>query len=125
MLEVERWRRIESLFQEALVKTPLERTPFLDEACSGDATLRQEVESLLAHEKLAGDFLESEGSGTTAAMPAEIVPVGERIGPYSVIELLGAGGMGEVYKAHDQRLDRNIAIKFLSSRIAGDSSSLD
>src|SRR6185369_15526978 len=117
---VERWRRIESLFHEALTKDPAQRASFLDEACSNDTVLRREVESLLAHDKLASEFLESDGSSVKPEIPMELVAAGERIGPYTVIELLGAGGMGEVYKAHDQRLDRDIAVKFLSSRIAGD-----
>ena len=53
------------------------------------------------------------------------MPQGERIGPYTVMELLGAGGMGEVNKAHDQRLDRHVATKFLSHRIAEDAASLE
>jgi hypothetical protein len=121
----ERWRRIESLFNEALNKDVAQRASFLDQACSGDTLLRQEVESLLAHEPLAGDFLESDRSATKSDASREFVPAGERIGPYTVIELLGAGGMGEVYKAHDPRLDRDIAVKFLSSRMAGDAASLD
>ena len=67
---VERWRRIESLFHEALTKSPAERPGFLDTACSGDPVLRQEVESLLAHAKLAGDFLESERSGLKTGRPS-------------------------------------------------------
>jgi serine/threonine protein kinase len=121
----ERWRRIESLFNEALQKDVAQRASFLDQACSADTLLRQEVESLLAHEPLAGDFLESRGSALKSDTSRELVPAGERIGPYTVVELLGAGGMGEVYKAHDQRLDRDIAVKFLSSRMAGDAASLD
>lgn len=123
---VARWRRIESLFHEALEKTPEERVGFLDEACSGDQTLRSEVESMLEHENLARRFLESDGSGTQpATIPRDPVPVGERIGPYTVMDSLGAGGMGEVYKARDQRLDRHVAIKFLSRRIAIDAASLE
>jgi len=122
----ERWRRIESLFHEALGKSAEERSSLLDQACSSDPALRREVESLLAHESLASGFLESGVSAARAAAPPrEPVPLGERMGPYTVMELLGAGGMGEVYKAHDQRLDRHVAIKFLSHRIAEDAASLE
>lgn len=111
---IERWRQVESLFLAAHEKTADEQARILDEACSSDPALRREVESLLACEDSAADFLESDESGAAAA-PAvrEPMPTGERIGPYSVLEFIGAGGMGDVYKAHDERLDRDVAIKFL------------
>ena len=128
---IERWRRIESLFNEVLEKSSEERASFLDRACSSDQALRREIESLLANEDLARSFLESDGLESDASAshrptpPRDPVPAGERIGPYTVLEPLGAGGMGEVYKAHDRRLDRDVAIKFLSRRMAGDTSSLE
>ena len=121
----ERWCLIEGLFHEALAKRASERADFLDEACSGDAALRQEIESLLAHESLASGFLEPERSDTMPAATSHPAPAGERIGPYTIIEPLGAGGMGEVYKAHDQRLDRDVAIKFVGRWMADDAASLE
>jgi len=122
---IERWRHVESLFHAAHEKTTEERARFLDEACGSDQTLRREVESLLANDDLAAGFLESDGSGALPPAVGELVPSGERIGPYTVLELLGAGGMGEVYKAHDQRLDRHVAVKFLPRVKAGDPAALE
>ena len=120
----ERWRRIESLFHEALALKPTERAAFLKSACSDDPELQRELESLLAHESLASDFLESETAAERPAAQFEPVPRGERIGPYTVLELLGVGGMGEVYKAHDSRLDRYVAVKLRQRRLSDDASAL-
>lgn len=109
----QRWREIESLFHSACELRPEERRAFLDNACASDETLRHEVESLLANEELAARFLETHSSELAGREPESRIPAGTRIGPYVVLEFLRAGGMGEVYKARDTRLERTVAIKFL------------
>jgi TolB-like protein len=121
---IERWRQIESLFEAAHGRTAAERVRFLDEVCAGDQTLRREVESLLANEELAARFLESSRASAPAQINREPVPFGERIGPYGILELLGSGGMGEVYRAYDKRLERHVAIKFLARPRADDPAAL-
>ena len=122
---ITRWRQIESVFNAAHEKIGDERVRFLDEACSTDAALRREVESLLASEDLAVGFLESDGTRTALPAASEPVSPGERIGPYTVKELLGAGGMGQVHKAYDKRLDRHVAIKFLPRIMSDDTAALE
>jgi serine/threonine protein kinase/cephalosporin-C deacetylase-like acetyl esterase len=112
-----RWRQIERLCHEALERESSGRAAFLDEACAGDADLRREVESLIAQESAGRDFLEAptapQGEGVALAP-------GARLGPYEIVALIGAGGMGEVYKARDTRLDRTVAIKVLPPMLAAD-----
>jgi len=119
----ERWQQIESIFHQALQKPAEERGRFLEESCSKDPGVRREVESLLANEELAATFLESGASEAPAARGPDLS--GERVGPYTVMELLGSGGMGEVYKDYDTRLDRFVAIKFLTTGMDGSPSALE
>jgi len=121
----DRWREIETLYNSACERKPEERRAYLESACGGDESLRLEVESLLAHEELAANFLETHESTTPGNAVEASVPAGEQIGPYLVLEFLRKGGMGEVYKARDMRLDRTVAIKFLPRALAADPTAVE
>jgi len=121
----DRWREIETLYHSACERKPEERRAYLESACGGDESLRLEVESLLAHEELAANFLETHESTTPGNAVEASVPAGEQIGPYLVLEFLRKGGMGEVYKARDMRLDRTVAIKFLPRALAADPTAVE
>ena len=110
----ERWSEIEKLYLSASELEFTERVAYLERMCGSDLDLRREVESLL-------EFLEP----VPSQVPDTPVPSGEQIGPYTILEFLRAGGMGEVYKARDTRLDRIVAIKFLPSVLADDAAALD
>lgn len=117
----DRWQQIEQLYHSVLRREPTQRAAFLDEACEGDDQLRREVGSLL--DRSAADFPEESVLGLTARIPA-IGPghslLGRQIGPYEILSRLGAGGMGEVYRAKDTKLGREVAIKVLSKAWVGD-----
>lgn len=120
----ERWQKIEELFHSALQRKPDERRGFLDEACEGDVELGKRVEALLESLEEAGDFIEQAPlAGAISSVVEEssekVVDgslIGRRVGHYHIQSLLGAGGMGEVYLAHDAMLDRRIAIKILPAQ---------
>ena len=112
------WARVEELYHAALERPVAEREAFLDQACSGDEDLRREVESLLAEEAAAERLMEEPAMG--AATQKVAVARGTRLGPYEVMGLIGAGGMGEVYRASDTRLGRDVAIKVLPVDFASD-----
>src|SRR3954469_6870970 len=98
-MKAERSEQIRRLLEVAREKRPEERRAFLDSACTGDEALRREIETLLANE--------------VGATTQTIVSVGAQLGPYKLEARLGAGGMGEVFRATDTRLHRAVAIKIL------------
>ncbi len=104
----DRWARIDTILQAALVRPADAREPFVRDACGDDAALCDEVMSLLAHAASADGFLEP--APTEAGKPLE---PGQTLGPYTIAEWIAAGGMGEVYRARDPRLGRDVAIKIL------------
>jgi eukaryotic-like serine/threonine-protein kinase len=111
------WERVEELYHAALAHEAAEREAFLASACADEA-LRSEVLSLLAHEASADRLLEQ--PALAAGTEKLALLTGTRLGPYEVLGLVGAGGMGEVYRARDSRLGREVAIKTLPASLADD-----
>lgn len=123
MMDVERWARVERLYLRVLDSPPERRTAVLEESCSGDPELLHELESLLEAREEAGSFLSPDHLcshigklGSELAKPS----LGSALGPYRIIAEIGSGAMGDVYKAQDSRLDRQLALKVLPLAFTND-----
>jgi eukaryotic-like serine/threonine-protein kinase len=110
----ERWKQVEALFQAALRLPPGEREAFLEKECGDELALRSEVLSMLQADARAGSFLGTPAAGPPLAADEPGPAPGDRLGPYEIVGRLGKGGMGEVYRARDPRLGRELAIKVLA-----------
>jgi non-specific serine/threonine protein kinase/serine/threonine-protein kinase len=133
-MPVEGWQKIEQILHDALQREEAQRAAFLEDACAGDLSLRSEVESLLAHEHGAEEFMntpalevaakalvqEQAAGGVAAAGGGDLLNdplIGKRIGSYRLVELIGSGGMGAVYLAErdDNQFQKQVAIKLICS----------
>lgn len=127
-MSTERWERLDRIFVDALQRPPETRAAFVMDACSTDPDLRQEVESLLAAADASGEFMAAtafERLAQHVGRHGYTFTPGEEVGAYAIASLLGAGSSGEVWRARDKRLGRDVAIKVLLPHLSADAARVD
>ena len=116
----ERWQRIAALYESAMERAPGERSAFVRAATGDDADLRSQVESLMAQSTRVGPLDQPIWDVAATVVGGGRLAIGACLGPYRVDALIGVGGMGEVYRAHDMTLGRSVALKVLPASFADD-----
>ena len=116
------WTRVKAIFDAAVVLDASRRSACVSDLCGVDAILRQQVEALLAAHDQAETFLETPAAAIIDRQADELT--GRAAGSYRIVAWIGAGGMGDVYRAHDTKLDRPVALKLLPPRVADDAERL-